>query len=111
MSLIVGGSHHKKVSVILTSQNLLQKAKHQVTISRNLTHFILTCDKRSKGQLKWLGQQINPSDGNELLRNYERAMDDGPLSYLVVSFHPSDHFQYFNGIFKGEHKAIYLTKR
>ncbi len=108
LALFTGGSHHYNISLILSSQNILQRAKHQVTISRNLTHMILMADARGKASQKWLGLQVNPSDPRELLRVYQCATASHPYSYLVVDFSPQARFQYYNGIFPGEKLAVFI---
>ncbi len=106
-NLMKGGSHHKNISILFTSQNMLCKGKWQTMVIQNLTHLVLLQDKRIKGLLMQLGQQISTYKLKDFLEIYQLAMKGRPYSYLIISFQSDANFPYYSGIFPGEQLCVF----
>ena len=104
--LFTQGCHHRKVSVILITQNLYAKGAHAKSISLNTWYTVLTKNVRDISQVGILGRQLYPGKSKGFMRAYEDALTRG---YLLVdtSPHGEDKYRLRTNIFPGEDPVIY----
>lgn len=76
-------AHHKKISVIFMMQNMYQSGKHARTIALNVKYIVLFANPRDTMQIKYLGRQIFPSNGERLYEAYVDAVNR-MWGYLLV---------------------------
>lgn len=88
LMLFVQGSHHMNISVVYMSQNLYQRGKHARTIALNVKYIVLFANPRDGQQIKYLGRQIFPHDGDYLLQAYDDAVSQSPYGYLLIDLQP-----------------------
>jgi hypothetical protein len=107
-SLFIMGSHHKRLTVILVSQNMFYQAKAARTISLNMHYMVLYRNLRDKSQIKCLAQQIFPGQVSEFMAVYNDIHKD-PFNYLVIDLHPHADGEYRlrTHIFTDETPIIY----
>lgn len=86
--LYTKGSRHRKISVIILSQNLLHQSKHARTISLNTRYFILLRNLRDKSQFQHLARQVYPENSRSLCAALNEAWSE-PFGYLVIDLEPS----------------------
>lgn len=109
-------SHHRRISVILLSQNLFWSGKETRTQSLNMHYIVLMRQTRDRQQIRTLARQTasNENDFKYFLAAYNDAIGDKSFSYLLVSVHPRDDPQLFlrTSIFPDESSAaiVYLRK-
>lgn len=86
-------THHSNVSIIQMSQNLFMDGKGSRTRSLNLSYLVLMRQTRDMKQIRTLARQManDSKEYNAIIDAYQSAMNTGPYSYLVISFHPRDH--------------------
>lgn len=77
------GSHHRSISVILTTQNLFHQGKFFRTISLNCKYIVVFKNPRDVFQMQALAKQIYPENSRELNRVYKEATRT-PHSYLLL---------------------------
>lgn len=83
-SLFTRGVHHRRISVIMLSQNLFHQSKYSRTINLNSNYLILMKTYRDLQQIHFLSRQMFPNTPKRLLEAYEDATSR-PRSYLVVN--------------------------
>lgn len=85
-------SHHKRVSIVILSQNLFWSGKETRTQSLNMHYIVLMSQSRDQQQIRTLARQITHGDPDykHFLRAYADATGSRPFSYLLVSMHPRD---------------------
>ena len=100
--------HHRKLSVIFVSQNLLQQGKFARTIALNTHYVILLKNMRNRSQIAHLGRELFPKNPHLLIEAYEDCVQV-PYSYLVVDLspHSEDQYRLRTHIFPGEDTVIY----
>lgn len=76
--------HHRRISVIMLTQNLYHQSKYSRTISLNTSYLILMKTCRDLQQIHHLSRQMFPSTPKRLLEAYEDATHR-PRGYLVVN--------------------------
>ncbi|GFU04887.1 uncharacterized protein TNCV_1290101 [Trichonephila clavipes] len=81
------GSHHKKYSIILITQNLFPRVKSMRDISLNAHYIILFRNNRDVSQAACFGRQAFPGRGKFFMDSYKKATEE-PFSYLLVDVHP-----------------------
>lgn len=86
--LYTKGSRHRKISVIILSQNLLYQSKHARNISLCTRYFILLRNLREKSQFQHLARQIYPENARSLCAALNEVWSQ-PFSYLVIDLEPS----------------------
>lgn len=84
LKLFTQGIHHHNVSVIFMSQNIFQQGIHARTIALNVKYLVLFYNPRDKAQIKYLGRQIYPSNGEILLETYMDAVKERKWGYLLL---------------------------
>ncbi|GFY23504.1 uncharacterized protein TNCV_3941961 [Trichonephila clavipes] len=81
------GSHHKKYSIILITQNLFPRVKSMRDISLNAHYIILFRNNRDVSQAACFGRQAFPGHGKFFMDSYKKGTEE-PFSYLLVDVHP-----------------------
>ncbi|GFX09163.1 uncharacterized protein TNCV_4167421 [Trichonephila clavipes] len=81
------GSHHKKYSIILITQNLFPRVKSMRDISLNAHYIILFRNNRDVSQAACFGRQAFPERGKYFTDSYKKATEE-PFSYFLVDVHP-----------------------
>lgn len=81
------GSHHKKYSIILITQNLFPRVKQFRDISLNAHYLILFRNNRDLSQATCFARQAFPGRGKYFLDAYKKATTE-PFSYLLIDVHP-----------------------
>ena len=76
--------HHRRISVIMITQNIYHQSKYSRTISLNTSYLILMKTCRDLQQIHHLSRQMFPSTPKRLLEAYEDATRR-PRGYLVVN--------------------------
>ena len=76
--------HHRRISVIMITQNIYHQSKYSRTISLNTSYLILMKTCRDLQQIYHLSRQMFPSTPKRLLEAYEDATRR-PRGYLVVN--------------------------
>ena len=92
-NLFTKGSHHRKVSVMFLTQNLLYKNRHMRTISLNSHYMILFKNPRDAGQFSILARQMYPSSWKFAEEAYRDATER-PFGYLFVDLKPQQDERY-----------------
>lgn len=81
--LFTKGSHHRNLSVILSTQNVFHQGKFCRDISLNCKYLVLFKNPRDKSQIYPLARQIFPEKPNELVKVYKEVTSK-PHSYLFL---------------------------
>ena len=106
--LFTQGCHHRKVSVILITQNLYPGGKHARTIALNTWYMVLMKNLRDVSQVGVLGRQLYPGKSKGFMKAYEDALSKTYGYFLVdMSPHASDKYRLRTDIFPGEDPIIY----
>ena len=92
-NLLTIESHHKLISVAVTSHNFFASSKFQKTLSRNYSELVLLFSKSDKLTLRYLGQQLFP-ESSKLLVNSMKWVEsnfDDHERYLLIDLSPISH--------------------
>ena len=104
--LFTQGCHHRKISVILITQNLYPGGKHARTIALNTWYMVLMKNVRDVSQVGILGRQLYPGKSKGFMKAYEDALTHG---YFLVdtSPHAEDKYRLRTNIFPGDYPIVY----
>jgi len=107
--LFTRGAHHKKLTVIYLNQNLFCQGKNAKSINLNCHYLVLFHNLRDNSQIKRLGQQIFPGEGEVLVQAYKDCMQES-FGYLVIDLSPGSDPKHRlrSKVFPGEDTRIYL---
>lgn len=83
-SLFTREVHHRRISVLMISQNIFHQSKYSRTINLNSSYLILMKTCRDLQQIHHVSRQMFPSTPKRLLEAYEDATRV-PHGYLVVN--------------------------
>lgn len=83
-SLFTREVHHRRISVVMISQNIFHKSRYYRTINLNSSYLILMKTCRDLQQIHHLSRQMFPSTPKRLLEAYEDATRS-QHGYLVVN--------------------------
>lgn len=81
--LFTKGSHHRNLSVILTTQNIFHQGRFCRDISLNCKYLVIFKNPRDKSQIYPLARQIFPDKPKELLKVY-KEVTSLPYGYLFI---------------------------
>ncbi len=100
-------SHHRSVSVINITQNVV----HKNTISVNTHYMVLFKSPRDAGQISVLGRQLYPEHNKFLVEAFKDATSE-PHSYLLLDLRPEtdERYRVRANIFQGEQQIVYQPK-
>jgi len=87
-NLFTRGVHHRKLCVVLLTQNLYQEGSHNRTRNLNTHYLVLFRNPRNKQQVASLERQMFPRDAGYLINVYETATRL-PYGYLFIDLHQS----------------------
>jgi len=85
--LYTRGSRHRKISIILLTQNLFHQSKNSRDISLSTRYFVLLKNCRDKFQFNHLAKQIYPENSKSLCSALHDAWSK-PFNYLLVDLDP-----------------------
>ena len=104
------GCHHRRLSVIFISQNLMPQGKNSRNIALNTWYLVLLKSLRDVNQIAYLGRQIFPGKKNYLTEAYEESMKDQGYLMIDLSPHADDQLRVRTRIFPNEDPVIWLPK-
>ena len=110
--LFTQGAHHRNLTVIFIVQNMFHQGESMRTVSLNCHYMILFKNPRDKGQIRALGSQMYPGDGNFLVSAYRDATD-ARYGYLLLDLHPEtpEDLRVRTGVFADDVGHVYLPRR
>ena len=85
--LFTQGCHHRKVSVIMITQNLYPGGKHARTIALNTWYLVLMKNIRNVSQIGVLARQLYPGKSKGFMKAYEDAHNTRH-GYFIVDMSP-----------------------
>ena len=108
--LFTQGCHHRRLSVIFISQNLIPQGKNSRNIALNTWYLVLLKNIRDALQVAYLGRQIFPGKSKYLSEAYEDSIRRE--GYLLIDMSPTadERYRVRTRIFPGEFPIIYLPK-
>ena len=95
--LFTRGVHHRKVSVILTLQNLFYHGSVMKTLRDNSMYIILTRHIQDVSKLDTFARQLERKNSNYFKDSYEDAVS-GKYGYIMCDLHPHSNLR--DGPFK-----------
>ena len=72
--LVIGGSHHDGVSVILTAQDVFPDGRHLLVCRKNISHLAVFHLGFKQDQMRTLSQQTFPNTPTKLSDIYKRLL-------------------------------------
>jgi len=110
--LFTQGCHHRRISVIFITQNLIPQGKNSRNIVLNTWYLVLMKNLRDALQISYIGRQIFPGKPKYLPAAYEDSMKDSKHPYLMIDLSPyaEDKYRVRTRIFPGEFPIIFLPK-
>jgi len=109
-NLFTKGNHHRKISVILITQNLFHQGKYSRDISLNAKYNVVLNNVRDRDQFSHLARQVLPHDIKGLLQAYLHATE-ASHGYLLLdlSQDTDDSLRFRTSIFQTKHPLdIYI---
>ena len=108
--LFTQGCHHRKISVIFITQNLIPQGKNSRNIALNTWYLILMKNLRDALQIAYIGRQLFPGKHKYIQEAYEDSMKESNHPYLMLDLSPygDDKYRVRTRIFPGEFPVIYL---
>lgn len=89
-NLITGACHHKRLTTVITLQNLFPRGKIARTIFLNSTYIILFENFRDKRQIKLFGERLYPQKSDIFLSIFSDAIRR-KWGYLLIDLASSTH--------------------
>ena len=107
--LFTRGSHHRGITVMYLTQNLLPPGKLSRTISLNSHYMIVFKNPRDSLGISTLARQMYPHNTNFLLQSFQGATAK-PYGYLLLDLHQltPDNMQLRTNILRGEKQIVYV---
>lgn len=109
--LFTKGSHHRNLSIILTTQNVFHQGKYARDISLNCKYLVFFKNPRDQSQISPLARQIYPENSVELIRVYKEATQK-PFNYLLFDLTQtgSELTRFRSDIFSKDFSVCYIPK-
>lgn len=109
--LFTQGCHHRRISVIFITQNLIPQGKNSRNITLNTWYLVLMKNMRDALQINYLGRQIFPGQSHFLVSSYQDCMKE-KYGYLMVDLSPhgDEKYRVRTRIFPGEFPIIYQPR-
>ena len=109
--LFTQGCHHRRISVIFITQNLIPQGKNSRNIALNTWYLVLMKNLRDALQISYIGRQIFPGKPKYIQEAYEKSMKE-KHGYLMLDLSPhgDEKYRVRTNIFPGEFPTIYLPK-
>lgn len=110
-NLFTRESHHRKLSVVLVSQNLFHAGRYSRTIQLNTEYLVLFKSPRDANQIQYLARQLYPHHVQAFMSAYQDATS-AMHGYLVVdaTVNALDDYRLRSRVFPGEDMWIYTYK-
>ena len=110
--LFTQGAHHRNLTVVFIVQNLFHQGESMRSVSLNAHYMFLFKNPRDKGQVRALGSQMYPGDGNFLVSSYRDATEER-YGYLLLDLHPEtpEPLRVRTGIFRDDVTHVYVPKK
>jgi len=83
--LFTKGSHHRNISVVLLTQNIIHQSTHCRDISLNAKYLVLVKNVRDKNQFTFLARQVYPEQSQSLHKSFRDATER-PHGYFILDF-------------------------
>ncbi|RWS21322.1 hypothetical protein B4U80_03490 [Leptotrombidium deliense] len=87
VNIFTKGSHHRNISVFMLLQNVFFKSPAMRTVSLNSHYLILMKNPRDRSQIRYLAQQLYPTNIKQLIEAYNDATKL-PYTYIKVDCTP-----------------------
>lgn len=102
--LLTVNSSHRKISVIVLTQNLYHSATFAKTIQLNYSYNVIFKNYRDQNQIKTFLRQVEPCGWRSLWQKLYKEVFSRPHAYLIVDFTPAtnDIFRFKTDIFNPE---------
>ena len=109
--LFTKGSHHRNLSIILTTQNVFHQGKYARDICLNCKYLVFFKNPRDQSQIVPLARQIYPENSRDLIRVYKEVTEK-PFSYLLFDLTQagSEVMRYQTNIFDKDTKVCYIPQ-
>lgn len=101
-------------AVVMTSQNLFSPQRFQVSIQRNISHFVLTKSLRMGNILMSLGRNFFPNKPIIISNAYNLAINEPNEEFPYLIFFADARKEedfFYSGIFSGEKLRVFLPKK
>ena len=105
-------SHHRNVSVVFVTQNLLHRNRHVRTINLNTHYVVLFKNPRDAGQVAIMARQMYPRKSSFVVEAFRVATRE-PYGYLLIDLKPEtdDRYRFRTNIFPDdERQYAYVSK-
>ena len=105
-------SHHRNVSVVFVTQNLLHRNRHVRTINLNTHYVVLFKNPRDAGQVAIMARQMYPRKSSFVVEAFRDATRE-PYGYLLIDLKPEtdDRYRFRTNIFPDdERQYAYVSK-
>ena len=105
-------SHHRNVSVVIVTQNLLHRKRHVRTMNLNTYYVVLFKNPRDAGQVAIMARQMYPRKSNFVVEAFRDATRE-PYGYLMIDLKPEtdDRYRFRTNIFPDdERQYAYVSK-
>jgi hypothetical protein len=83
LAIFTRKSHHRKISIILLTQNIFCKGSCMRSMSLNAHYIVCFNNPRDRSQIKYLARQINPSYPRYIEDAFIDATTQRPYSYIL----------------------------
>ena len=103
-------ARHTHVSLVLLTQNLFSKQQYFRDVSLQASYFVLFKNPRDNSSIRYLSNQMNPSNNKYVYEAYQHALKQ-PYSYLLIDLDQKtdDHTRLRTNIFPDEHPIVVYT--
>ena len=103
--------HHKRMSVMMLTQNVFHKGKYSRTISLNCNYLVLFKNPRDQLQMRVLAHQMFPSQKQFFLESFQDATKSAH-GYLILDLTPScpERYRVRTGILPHQQTTVYIAK-
>ena len=105
-------SHHMKTNVVFISQTTFSKNPSMRTVSQNCTYLVLMKNVRDLTVIRYLAQQVNPSNPKMIIDAYQQATKE-PYTHFLFDFNQNtpNYLRYRSNILPvndSQFQAVYM---
>lgn len=109
--LFTKGSHHRNISVVLTTQNIFHRGRYSRDISLNAKYIVIFKNPRDKTQFNHLARQIYPENFKALQKVYKEITSIGHgYLFIDLSQGTNDALRFRTNIFTRKYSICYCDK-
>ena len=111
VDLFTRGSHHRGITVLFLTQNLLPPGKLSRTISLNSHYMVIFRNPRDSLGIATLARQMYPKNTNYLLETFEDATTK-PYGYLLLNLHQltPENIRLRTNILPNERQIVHMNR-